>query len=178
MNSFSYFDFVVGLLIVLVGLKGIVNGFIREVFGLIGIVGGVFIASVYATEAGGWISQHVYTFENPSAISLIGFLVLLALVWILSLVIAELLQKVTRISTLNSMNRILGFCFGAFKTFMIFSIIFYAISNVQVAKRFMQKYTDNSFLYPLLLDSGAVIIKLDLPQGEVKEAKEKIEEKN
>ena len=50
MNSFSYFDLVVGLLIVLVGLKGIVNGFIREVFGLIGIVGGVFIASVYATE--------------------------------------------------------------------------------------------------------------------------------
>ncbi|EES90008.1 CvpA family protein [Helicobacter canadensis] len=178
MNSFSYFDLIIGLLIVLVGLKGIVNGFIREVFGLIGIVGGVFIASVYATEAGGWISRHIYTFENPSAISLIGFLVLLALVWILSLVIAEILQKVTRISALNSMNRILGFCFGAFKTFMIFSIIFYAISNVQVAKRFMQKYTDNSFLYPLLLDSGEVIIKLDLPQEEVQEAQEELSKRN
>ncbi|EFR49157.1 hypothetical protein HCMG_01330 [Helicobacter canadensis MIT 98-5491] len=61
---------------------------------------------------------------------------------------------------------------------MIFSIIFYAISNVQVAKRFMQKYTDNSFLYPLLLDSGEVIIKLDLPQEEVQEAQEELSKRN
>lgn len=171
MNSF---DLIVGFLIILVGIKGIVNGFIREICGLVGVVGGVFIASVYATDAGGWISRNIYTFENPSAISLVGFLVLLALVWISSLVVAEILQKAMRISTLSKMNRILGFCFGVLKTFMIFSIIFYAVSNIQVAKSFMQKHTQNSFLYPLLLDSGEAIIKLDAPQEEVQNVGEEI----
>ena len=43
----------------------------------------------------------------------------------------------------------------------------------------MQKHTQNSVLYPLLLDAGEVIIKLDVPQEEVKQEaipQEKIQE--
>ena len=41
--EFSIFDLVVGSIILLLGLKGILNGFFKELFGLIGIVGGIFI---------------------------------------------------------------------------------------------------------------------------------------
>ncbi|KPH53787.1 CvpA family protein [Helicobacter pullorum] len=179
MDGLSYFDLIIGALILLIGIKGIVNGFIREVFGLFGIVGGVYIASVYSTQAGEWISQNIYTFENPSAIALIGFLVLLIVVWVASLVVAEILQRAVNMSSQSTMNRMLGFCFGALKTFMIFAVIFYAVSNIQIAKGFMQKHTQNSVLYPLLLDAGEVIIKLDVPQEEVKQEaipQEKIQE--
>ncbi len=174
MDSLSYFDLIVGLLIVLIGIKGVVNGFIREICGLVGVVGGVFIASVYATEAGGWISQNIYAFENPSAISLIGFLVLLILVWVSSLVVAEILQKAMRIGALSAINRILGFCFGVLKNFMIFSIIFYTISNIQITRDFIQQHTQNSFLYPILFNTGEAIIRLDVPQGEVQNVSEEM----
>ncbi|EPD5732334.1 CvpA family protein, partial [Campylobacter jejuni] len=49
--NFYWFDaFILGFTLLL-GLKGIINGLIKEIFGLLGIIGGVFIASKYATQA-------------------------------------------------------------------------------------------------------------------------------
>ena len=41
----NYFDMAVGSIVLLLGLKGLLNGFSKELFGLIGIVGGLFVAS-------------------------------------------------------------------------------------------------------------------------------------
>ena len=41
----NYFDLVAAIIILMLGLKGIINGFFKEVFGLLGIVGGIFVAS-------------------------------------------------------------------------------------------------------------------------------------
>ena len=37
--EFNYFDIITGAIILLLGLKGIVNGFFKEIFALIGIIG-------------------------------------------------------------------------------------------------------------------------------------------
>jgi membrane protein required for colicin V production len=50
--DFSIFDLIVGSIILLLGLKGILNGFFKELFGLIGIVGGIFVGSRVANEVG------------------------------------------------------------------------------------------------------------------------------
>jgi len=44
MENLNYFDIVVLGLVVLLGLKGFLRGFIKEAFAFIGIVGGFFIA--------------------------------------------------------------------------------------------------------------------------------------
>ncbi|WP_297810408.1 CvpA family protein [uncultured Helicobacter sp.] len=165
MSDFSLFDLVVGALILILAIRGILNGFVREFFGLIGIVGGVYGASVYGDTMGEWISANLYSFQNPSAISLIGFLVLLALIWGIALILAEVIQRLVHLSALGGLNRILGFCFGGLKVFMIFAILIATLTNIQFAKSLIEKYTQESYLYPMLRDTGAAVIKLDVVQS-------------
>lgn len=162
--DFSWFDIVVGILILFLAIRGVINGFVREFFGLAGIVGGVYIASVYGESVGNWISANVYAFKNPSAITLIGFLVLLVIVWVAALLIAEALQRLVNLSALGVLNRLLGFAFGALKVFMVFAIIIAALTNIQFAKSFIESKTQNSYLYPMLKSTGETIIKLDFVQ--------------
>ena len=170
-------DIVVGILILLLGIKGVVNGFIKEFFGLAGILLGVYIASVYAKTMGTWISDNIYTFSNPSAINLIGFIVLLVGIWILCLILAEIAQRLIQISALGLINRILGFCFGAAKIFVVFAIIVYAISNIGFIKSSVEKYTQNSYLYPALMATGAAIMKIEITNKEVAPALDEVKEK-
>lgn len=52
MDNLNIFDTVTLVIIVLIGLKGLFRGFIKEAFALIGIVGGVFVASRLARDVG------------------------------------------------------------------------------------------------------------------------------
>lgn len=165
MGDFSWFDIVVGILILLLAIRGVINGFIREFLGLAGIVGGVYVASVYASSVGEWISANIYTFNNISAIKLIGFLVVLVLVWGGALLLAEILQKVINVSALSTINRIFGFCFGALKVFFVFAILVATLSNIGFVRGFMEDKTRGSHFYPLLLKTGSVIIKLEIVQN-------------
>ena len=174
--DFSFFDIAIGILILLLAIRGMINGFIREFFGLAGIVGGVYVASVYGDSVGGWISANIYTFKNPSAITLIGFLVLLIAIWVGALLVAEVLQKLTKLSALGFVNRLLGFLFGALKVFMVFAIIIAALTHIQFAKSYIESKTENSHLYPLLKRTGDAVIKLDLVQY-AKPALENLQEK-
>ncbi|WP_104721427.1 CvpA family protein [Helicobacter mesocricetorum] len=172
MADFSYFDLIIGALIILLAIRGIINGFIREISGLLGIVVGVYVGSMYSKEVGQWISSNIYTFENPSAISLIGFLILLVAIWVGALVLGEILQKLIKNTPLGIFNRILGFCFGGLKIFVILAIIFYALSSIALVKVFIDKYTHNSFLYPAMIGTGSVIIKLNGFQEETESLEE------
>ncbi|MDD6055880.1 MAG: CvpA family protein [Helicobacter sp.] len=164
MGDFSWFDIIVGLLILILAIRGIANGFIREFLSLVGIVGGVFIASVYATPFGNWISDNIYTFKNPSAISLVGFLCVLIFVWVLSLLLAEILQKIVN-KNFGVLNKVFGFLFSGFKIFFIFAILAAAFHNIDITKSFIEKRTQNSKLYPLLLSAGGSIIKLNVSEN-------------
>ena len=56
MDAVSWFDLVVVALVLVLGIKGLLNGFIKEIFGIIGLIGGVIVASRYADEVGEFIS--------------------------------------------------------------------------------------------------------------------------
>ena len=73
--DFSIFDLIVGSIILLLGLKGILNGFFKELFGLIGIVGGIFIGSRVAKYVGTFLSDAIFKFDSPAAINFLGFLI-------------------------------------------------------------------------------------------------------
>lgn len=160
----SWFDAIIGVLILLLAIRGVINGFIREFFGLAGIVGGVYVASVYGGNVGLWISANVYAFKNPSAIALIGFLALLIVIWVGALLIAEVSQRLVKLSGLSVINRLLGFAFGGFKMFMIFAILLAALTQIHFAKTFIENRTQNSILYPLLKSTGDTILGLNATQ--------------
>ncbi len=157
--EFSIFDLIVGSIILLLGLKGILNGFFKELFGLIGIVGGIFIGSRVASSVGGALSDAIFKFESPAAISFLGFLVTLAVFWGTMIGVGILFKKFSKMSGLGLMDKILGFVFGSGKFFFIASVIVYAIYNFKaVRENFDMK---GSIMFPALVETGRIIMHID-----------------
>ncbi len=160
MEQITTFDIVVVLIVLVLGLKGIIDGFVKEFFGLAGIVGGIYFGSRYADVVGRFISDNIFTIKNEAALTFVGFIIGLFAIWIAMALLGSLVTKLTHMSGLGFFNRLLGVLFGWVKIFFILSIIVYAISSMELTKRLIEKYTKNSALYPLLIKTGGYIIKL------------------
>ncbi len=157
----SYFDIVVGVIILLLGLKGILNGFFKELFGLIGIVGGVFIASRFGTPVGQFLSDAVFHFQNKAALTFTGFVLTLGLFWLMMVSIGIAFKQLSTISGLGPIDKIMGFVVGAGKFFLIVSVVAYAFYNIKIVRTNMQATMDKSILFPILVTTGGYIMKMD-----------------
>lgn len=157
----NYFDIVASVIILLLGLKGILNGFFKEVFGLVGIIGGIFVASRVGNEVGQYLSDLIFKFENSAAINFTGFLVTLAIFWLFMIAIGFIFKKLSSLSGLGIFDRILGFVFGASKFFLIAAVIAHAAYNIKAVKASIDGVIGTSVLFPILVDTGGFIMKLD-----------------
>lgn len=157
----NYFDLVAATIILLLGLKGIVNGFFKEVFGLIGIIGGIFIASRVGDDVGALLNSLIFNFSSSSAVSFLGFLTTLALFWLLMIFVGYLFKKLSSLSGLGPVDRILGFVFGASKFFLIAAVIAYAVSNIKAIKSTVDSSLHTSILFPIMVETGGFIMKMD-----------------
>lgn len=160
MDDLNYFDIITVTLVTLLGLKGLFRGFIKEFFALIGIVGGVFIASRIASNLGELIAN-IIPIDNNNTMLLIGFIISFIAVWVITYFLGNILSKIFSLSGLGIFDKTLGFAFGAGKIFLFFSIIIYAISNVQALSQKLESAVNNSIVYPWLVNTGAYIIKID-----------------
>lgn len=159
--EFNYFDLIASVIILMLGLKGILNGFFKEVFGLVGIIGGIFVASRIGDTVGQSLSDIIFKFENSAAISFSGFLVTLAVFWLFMIIVGYIFKKLSLLSGLGIFDRILGFIFGASKFFLIAAVIAHAAYNIKAIKSTIEVPMENSFLFPALVTTGAFIMKLD-----------------
>ncbi|MEN4044873.1 MULTISPECIES: CvpA family protein [Sulfurimonas] len=159
--EFNYFDIIVGVVILLLGLKGILNGFFKEIFGLIGIIGGIFVASRFGDDVGLYLSNTIFKFSNESAISFTGFLVTLALFWLVMVLIGFAFKKLSAVSGLGPIDKILGFIVGSSKFFLIAAVIAYAVYNVKAIRTTLDSALKTSILFPVLVETGKYIMKID-----------------
>jgi membrane protein required for colicin V production len=159
--EFNYFDLIAAIIILLLGLKGIINGFFKEVFGLIGIIGGIFVASRYGDEAGKYLSDLIFNFQNSAAISFTGFLATLAIFWLVMITIGYAFKHLSNLSGLGPIDKLLGFVFGASKFFLIASVIAYAVYNIKAVRSSIDSALDGSVLFPILVETGGYIMKID-----------------
>jgi len=159
--NFNYFDVVIASIVVILGIKGMMSGFMKELFGLLGLVGGVYIASRSADAAAAFIDNNFYHTDNATLLKLIGFVTILTIVWIVAVAIGSLFSSLTQASGLGFINRLFGFILGGGKYFLIFALIVTALSNVTLVKDNLEKYVSNSLLYPYLREAGSFLINID-----------------
>lgn len=159
--EFNYFDTIAAIIILMLGLKGTLNGFFKELFGLIGIIGGIFIASRVGNEVGRQISDLVFKFENAAAINFTGFLVTLAIFWLLMIAVGMIFKKLSSLSGLGAMDRVLGFVFGASKFFLIAAVIAHAAYNIKAIQSMLEDRMNSSILFPVMVQTGGFIMKID-----------------
>ena len=161
MENINYFDVIVIALILMLGLKGLLRGFIKEVFALIGLIAGVYIASRNANFTGQLISDNIIPIEGSNTLMLVGFVLTLVVIWIIAYILGTLVSKIFLASGLGIFDKFLGFIFGASKVFFIFAIIIFAVSQIKIINNKLQESTKNSIMYPLLKQAGEIIIKID-----------------
>ncbi|MDR1007821.1 MAG: CvpA family protein [Campylobacteraceae bacterium] len=158
--EFSFFDILVIVIIFIIGLRGIINGFIKEFFSLLGLVGGVFLASRFAQNIGKIINENIYAMQNEAAIQVVGFVVILLSFWFLCFITGLVVSKLIVLGGLTNLNKFFGFLFNCLKMFLIFSIIIFALSNIAVIKSKLDSALGNSFMYKTLLSAGSKILDM------------------
>jgi membrane protein required for colicin V production len=161
MVDFNYFDITIGAIVLILGIKGFMNGFIKEVFGLAGLVGGVYFGSRFADTAAKFINDEFLQMENTALLKLLGFLAVLIVVWVSATIVGSIFSKLTSASGLGFLNRLFGFIIGGGKYFLIFALIVTALSNVTLVQDNLEKYVKDSVLYPYLKEAGSTMINLD-----------------
>ena len=160
MQDFAIFDLIILTITLILGLKGLFRGLIKEVFGIIGIIGAIFVASRISKEIGDLIAP-ILVLENEATIKLIGFITAVLFVWIIVYSAGVIVSKIFSASGLGVVDRIFGFIFGAAKIFLIFSVIAYSLYQVQSFKKVIDERFATSAVMPHLISVGSYIIKLD-----------------
>lgn len=164
MGHFSLFDVVSISLILILGIKGVINGFVKEVFGLIGIIGGIYLASRYAPEAGALIDANLFKFSNQASMYLSGFIAVLILFWVSSIFLGYILAQALSLSGLSSIDKLAGFAVGSLKIFFVFSIFTVTLNNIEFIKNRLEPYVQKSVMFPIFSEAGHYIVKLDTKQ--------------
>lgn len=154
----NYFDVAVGSIVLLLGLKGLLNGFSKELFGLIGIVGGLFVASHIGGAIGKFLNDLFFDFETTTAVNLIGFVFSVGIFWLLMVALGAGFKRLSSLSGLGSLDRVLGFVVGASKFFFILSIIIYALFSVTaIRENFGEKMKTSIFFEPMFATGNFIL---------------------
>ena len=170
----NYFDLVAAVIILLLGLKGIINGFFKEIFGLVGIIGGIFVASRIGERVGEELNSLIFNFSSPVAVSFLGFLTTLALFWLLMVLVGFIFKKLSSLSGLGPLDKILGFVLGASKFFLIAAVIAHAVYSIKAVKSTIDSNMSTSILFPIMVETGAFIMPMD-PVGMSEDINESID---
>jgi membrane protein required for colicin V production len=172
MENMTTLDLAIVGIVVFLGLKGFFNGLFKELFGLLGIVGGIFVGTRLGHEAGIYINNTFLHLENPSVISVTGFLGAFLLFWFGMTLLGNLLSVITSKSGLGIFDRVLGFAFAGAKVFLILAVIVHALLGIKVTKDRVLSVAGDSLALPYLQATGAYIVNADF-SAIVTEAEEK-----
>ena len=132
MDFITLFDVVVVSLVLILGIKGVISGLIKEIFGLIGLIGGIVVASRFGVRVGNLISDKIYKLDGDSVLFFAGFLTTLIVFWVVCLGIGAFLSKLVGLSGLGFLDKLGGFAVGSAKIFLVFAVLIVTISNIQI----------------------------------------------
>ena len=149
-----YFDIIIILMVVILALKGLFTGLVRELCSVFGIIGGVLLASRFNESLGGALNS-VLKIESPTLVNLVGFVVILGAMWVFALVIAEVLVRFVKFVKLGIVDKIGGV------GILVLSIIFFTFSKINFLSNWTLKLRDSSALYPVMIKIGDFIVKTD-----------------
>ena len=155
-----WFDAIIIGITLILAIKGFFNGFVKEIAGLIGLIGGLYLASKFFHRAGIYINNNLFEIKNAAAVDLVGFIAVFMGFWICVIFIGFILNKILKISSLSVLDKILGFISAGAKFFLLISVIAAMIYKVEFVKEKMQKVIKNSIVFPICLKAGEEIINL------------------
>jgi membrane protein required for colicin V production len=151
-------DIVIILLILLLSWKGFFNGVMRELVGFVGLIGGIFVASRAAEPVAHTIGGMIHM-GNPALLKLLGFLLVLGLIWGGSAFVGTIFSALKAPSH-STGSKLLGMAVAGFKYFLIFSLISASLLNSALVRDNFAGNLNKSRLLPTLNRVGSSLINM------------------
>ncbi|MCC6865442.1 MAG: CvpA family protein [Ignavibacteria bacterium] len=140
----NWLDIVLVLLITLPTFFGYRKGFLRKLLGIAGIILGFILAVKFYVAVSGLIGKIVS--ENSAIVSVISFLLIVALIYGASIWLARFIANIN--SGTSLIDKILGTITGFLQGLLVASVLLY---NLSIANIPSQITRDNSLLYPTVI---------------------------
>ena len=147
-------DLVLTVFVAFLLVKGIWKGFVKEISGILAVVGGVITSFMLHSAAEEFLSPYV----GPKYLGLVAYSILFIAAYLGIMLLGSFIDRVVKSVMLGSFNRILGGLFGLLKALLWASLCVYAYSSLQEGVGFDHPgLVANSIFYPFLLDFVALL---------------------
>ena len=98
-------DIIILVLLALAVFKGIKDGLMRQLGGIVGLILGIFLAGRFSAMLSGWLHRVAPTLSE-SVVKVLSFIVIIVVVCLCVVLLSRLLEKVIKITTLGWINRL------------------------------------------------------------------------
>tara|TARA_B100002019_G_C21222560_1_gene575558 strand:+ start:849 stop:1319 length:471 start_codon:yes stop_codon:yes gene_type:complete len=147
-------DLVLTVFMAFLLVKGIWKGFVKEISGILAVVGGVITSFMLHSAAEEFLSPYV----GPKYLGFVAYLILFIAAYLGIMLLGSFIDRVVKSVMLGGFNRILGGLFGLLKALLWTSLCVYAYSSLQEGVGFNHPgLVANSIFYPFLLDFVALL---------------------
>ena len=160
--GFHAVDIVIATIVLFLAIKGLINGFSKEFLNFITIVGGITLAANFNTTVVNLINeQHIVPTITANYTKLVGFIVIILVVWIVVSVISSIINKFGS-ETISPISRIFGYIISAARYFVIFALIVFGANQLEPFKSKAKKLNEETKLFIPMTKIGATILNIDL----------------
>ena len=156
--GFHVVDMIIVGLVLFLAIRGLVNGFSKELFNFLALIGGIAVAARTHTIVGNFIAeQNILPDLSADFQKLVGFATVLILILILFNVISSLRTKL-RNEEPGFISRFLGYIISVARYVFIFSLIVFGIHNADFLKEKLSKHYEGSQLFEPMTQIGAKLL--------------------
>jgi membrane protein required for colicin V production len=148
----NWLDIVIIVLLILSVIGGIINGFIKALFGLVGLIVGVILAGRFYVA----LADHLGFISDANTARIVAFIIIFAAVSIVAALLGMIFTKIVSAIPLGWVNRLLGGVLGLFTG----AISIAALLIILVKFTGIGDFVSNSGLANFLVDKLPIVLEL------------------
>ena len=142
-------DLVVVVFCAFLVAKGMWKGFVKEIAGIVAVIGGVAVSFLFHAQ----VQPYMSAFVAEKYIQLVSYVVIFLGFYLIVMMLGKLLDKILRSIMLGGINRVLGALFGLIKACFWLTLLTFAYTKIHVGIGFNHPvWVIDSVCYPFLLD--------------------------
>ncbi len=168
--GFHTIDIIIAILILFLAIKGLINGFSKEILNFIAIVGGISLAANFNTTVVNFINEkHIIPTITDSYAKIVGFIIIIVSVWLIISIISSIISRFSS-DSISTISRIFGYIVSATRYFIIFSLIIFGFNQLEPFKSKTKKFETKTKLFIPMSKIGATILNIDLNSTKIKDS--------
>lgn len=133
------------ILIVLLGVRGLIRGLAKEVFGLSALIFGILIAHIYHQSLGYYLSTYLRL--SHGAANIFSFFIIFFVVYLVIFLMGIVISGALKTMQLGFLDRIFGFLFGALKAVLFIVVLDLIAENIIFLKPLSNALNRDSIVY-------------------------------